>query len=119
MSDQRSTDQSFHRSPMQSKTVKGDRLCVQGRELVPLVQVTGHVKRRAALCSDRVSSQGYGFVRMKPVAVLDNGPGGQRRHQIRDGTIPGLRRLLAIALLVPCLSLLATYLLGKADGGGS
>lgn len=118
------TDQGDKRHPRAQKgpwlteLVEGDPLQVAGRELVPLVRLTSRVRRRASLYSDGVDGQGYGFVHMRPVAILDKGESeqiNQEHHQIRDETARAIGWLALVALVIPWLAALLDYLSRRLD----
>jgi hypothetical protein len=98
------------RGPLMSEVVEGEPIYVQGRELVPVVQVTTYRRRRAFVGTDRVSGQGRGSVQLRPVAVLERGEAGERRIPIQDRTAQMLGGLLLAALISPLLLALAVRL---------
>ena len=99
--------------PAMGEIVEGQPIRVGARELVPLVRVTGRVRRRAFVGSDRVGAQGWGFVRMRPVAILERDEAGERRIPIEDKTAQALGGLLLAALVIPLLLALAVRLVRK------
>lgn len=92
------------REPLVTGVVEGKAIRVGGRELAPLVRVTGRVQRQALVGSDQLSGQGWGFVRMRPVAILERSEAGERRIPIRDKTAQVLGGLLLAALIIPLLA---------------
>jgi hypothetical protein len=103
------------KGPWLTELVEGDALVVEGRELVPLVRVTSWVRRRASLGDEGIEGQGYGFVHMKPVAILEERDDGELRHQIRNGTASVLGWLAVAALVIPGMAILLIYLWRKLD----
>ena len=107
--------------PTMGEIIEGQPIRVGARELVPLVRVTGRVRRQAFVGSDRVGAQGWGFVRMRPVAILErdealalsDAEGCERRIPIEDKTAQSLGRLLLAALVIPLLLALAVRLVRK------
>ena len=99
--------------PTMTEIVEGKPICVGARELVPLVRVTGRVRRQAFLGSDGVGAQGWGFVRMRPVAILERVEGDERRIPIEDKTAQSLGGLLLAALVIPLLLALAVRLVRR------
>ncbi|MBL7064460.1 MAG: hypothetical protein ISS49_09700 [Anaerolineae bacterium] len=115
--------------PTMGGVVEGKPIRVGTRELVPLVRVTGRVRRQAFVGSDRVGAQGWGFVRMRPVAILERDEalalseacpepgrrveGCERRIPIEDKTAQALGGLLLAALVIPLLLALAVRLVRK------
>lgn len=98
---------------MMRKVIEGDPIHVGERHLVPLVQVTGHSRRRAFVGSDHLGGQGCQFVHMRPVAILERDGTDERRVLIRDETARVIGRLLLIALFVPLLAALIVRLAGQ------
>jgi hypothetical protein len=108
------TDRRVQKGPWPTEVVEGDPLQVKGREVVPFVRVTRGVRRRATLRSDSLAGQGYGFVHMRPVAIVDKeGNGG--RHQIRNETAWVIGWLALAALLIPWIATLLIYLSRRLD----
>jgi uncharacterized spore protein YtfJ len=98
---------------LSSETVQGDPIPVGGREIIPVVEVTAYAKRRALVGDRRLYGQGGGFVRLKPIAIIERGPAGERRIPIRDKTAQILGGLLLTALIVPLILILAVHLMRK------
>jgi len=96
--------------PLLTEIIEGEPLHIEGRELVPLVRVTSLVKRRASLSGDRIHGRAYGFVRMRPVALLEKMGDKEQRHRIQNGTLRVLSWLVLVALAVPWLAALLIYL---------
>ena len=96
-----------------TEVVKGKPIRLGERELVPVVRVTSRVRRRAFVGSGRVSAQGWGFVRMQPVAILERDEAGERRIPIEDKTAQALGGLLLAAFIIPLLLALAVRLARK------
>ncbi len=90
--------------PLMTEMIKGAPICVGGRELTPLVRVTSRVRRQALVGSDRLTGQGWGFVRIQPVALLERSEAGERRIPIQDETAQTLDRLFLAALIIPLLA---------------
>jgi hypothetical protein len=93
--------------------VEGRPIRVGERELVPVVQVETCVRRRAYVGADGLAAGGWGFVRMRPVAVLERGGAVERRIPIRDRTAQLLGGLLLAAFIIPLLLMLAVRLVRK------
>jgi len=93
-----------------TEVIEGKPLCVEGRELVPLVRVTSRARRRAFVGSDRLAGRGWGFVAMRPIAILERSEAGECRIPIQDKTAQVLCGLLLAALVIPLLLALAVYL---------
>ena len=85
------------------KTVRGDPYYVDGRELVPVARVVSFGRARATISARQVDGRGGGFVWIKPVAVLDVTPTGERRIAIQDGTAAAMRGMLAATISMTLL----------------
>jgi uncharacterized spore protein YtfJ len=95
------------------EVVEGEPIRVGERELVPVVRVTTRGRRRAAVGSGRLAGQGWGFVRLRPVAILERSEAGERRFPIRDKTAQALSGLLLAAFIIPLLLAVAVRLARK------
>jgi hypothetical protein len=96
--------------PLMTETVEGDPIHVQGRELVPLIRMTGRVRRSVVLSSGSVEAYGWSLLQLRPVALLDRSEDGWQRIAIVDPTRQWIRWLLMIALLIPCVAGILIYL---------
>ena len=77
------------------KTVRGDPYDVGGRELIPVVRVVSFGKASGTIGTRQVGGRGGGFVWIKPVAILEVTPTGERRIAIQDGTAAAMRGMFA------------------------
>ena len=93
-----------------TQVVEGTPIHVGEQELVPVVRVTARVRRRATVGADRLAGQGWGFVGLRPVAILERSPAGERRIPIPDRTAQALGGLLLAAFIVPLLVAVAVRL---------
>ena len=100
-------------SPLMTRIVEGEPIHVGERELTPLVRVTTYARRRAFVGSDRLAGQGWGFVRLHPVAILERSKGKERRIPIKDKTAQTLSGLLLAAFIIPLLLAVAVRLVRK------
>ncbi len=82
---------------MKVQTVKGKALKLWGRELTPLVQVTSYAK--GGRTRDGAFGGGGGFVRLRPLAILETGPTGTRRIPVRDVTSAAVKYMACLSLL--------------------
>ena len=85
------------------EVVEGSPIRIGERELVPVVRVTRHVRRRALVGSDRLAAQGQGFMHLRPVAIVERSAAGERRTPIPDRTAQMLSGLLLAAFIIPLL----------------
>jgi hypothetical protein len=106
-------------SPLMTETVRGDPIQVRGRELVPLVRVTSRVRRRASVGGGGVSGAGWGFVYMRPIAILDRNGAGVHRLPVRSETARSILWLFVVSLIVPLIALLLIYLSRRPDDKAS
>lgn len=92
-------DEQWH--PSGPSVIAGDPIHLGARELVPLVGVTGFVRRRALVGTTRVGACGRGFVRLRPLGIVERRDGHQRQISIPDTTPRVLALLTLAAILVP------------------
>ena len=85
------------------QTVRGEPYEVRGRTLVPLARVVSLGRARATIGTHRLEGRGWGLAYVKPLAMMEETPGGERRVAVRDGTA---RALLAMYLAVVGITLL-------------
>ena len=85
------------------KTVRGDPYYIDGRELIPVVRVVSFGKARATIGTSQIGGRGGGFVWIKPLAVLEVTPAGERRIAIQDGTTAAVRGMLAAMISMTLL----------------
>ena len=85
------------------KTVRGEPYSVGGRELVPVVRVVSFGKATGTVGARQVGGRGGGFVWIKPLAVIEVTPTGERRIPIQDGTAAATRGMLAAAVSMTLL----------------
>jgi uncharacterized spore protein YtfJ len=100
--------------PLMTEIVEGEPIHVGERELVPVVRVTTYARRRAFVGSGRLAGQGWGFVRMQPVAIMERSEAGERCIPIQDKTAQTLSGLLLAALIIPLLLAVAVRLARKS-----
>jgi uncharacterized spore protein YtfJ len=100
----------WRRGPMASEVVEGEPIRVGERELVPVVRVTTRVRRHAFVGTGRLAGQGWGLVRLQPVAILERGEADERRIPIHDRTAQALSGLLLAAFIIPLLLAVAVRL---------
>ena len=101
------------RYPVKTHIVEGESIQIGERELVPLVRVTTYARRQARVGTGNVAGQGWGFVQMRPVAILERSVRGERRLPIRDKTAQAMSGLLLAAVIIPLLLMLATRLVRR------
>lgn len=103
-----------------TEVVEGAPIEVQGRELVPLVRVTSRGHRRAHVGNERLDGMGWGFVHMRPIALLERDDADERRIPIQNETDRALTGLLVAAIIIPVVAivsmLLARWIRSPASG---
>lgn len=82
---------------MRTETLEGKALRVGDRELRPLVRVTSWA--RGGSTRDGASGGGGGFVRMRPLAILETVPEGTRRMAVPDIAGRAMRCMACASLL--------------------
>ena len=85
---------------LQVKTVRGEPYSVGGRKLIPVVRIVSFGKARATVGTQRIGGRGSGFVWIRPLAVLEETPKGERRIAVTDGTAAAVRGLLGVAVAI-------------------
>jgi hypothetical protein len=101
------------RHPLKTHIVAGEPIQIGERELVPLVRVTTYARRQARVGAGDVTGQGWGFVQMRPVAILERSGRGERQIPIRDKTAQAMSGLLLAAVIIPLLLMLAARLVRR------
>jgi len=107
------------RGPLLKEVVEGTPLQIAGQELVPLVRVTGRMRRQASLRGEEIDGQGYGFIHLRPVALLHRGEGDETYHRIPNGTARAIGWLALIALIAPVFAILLVQLSSRRIDGPS
>lgn len=96
------------------RIVRGRPMRVGERELTPVVEVETHVQRRAFVGTGRLAGEGWGFVRMRPIAVVERTEGGERLITVPDRTAQWLGGLVLAALIIPFLLAVAVRVARKS-----
>jgi uncharacterized spore protein YtfJ len=96
-----------------SEVVEGEPIHVGGHKLVPVARVTTHLRRHALIGSDRLAARGWGFVRMQPIAIVEQSEEGKRHMPIQDKTHQALSGFLLAAFIIPLLLAVAVHLARK------
>lgn len=93
-----------------TEIVEGKPIHIGARELVPVVRVETSTRRRAFVGSDGLAGQGWSFVHMRPIAILERSEAGEHLIPIQDRTAQALGGLLLAALIIPLLLSVAVRL---------
>lgn len=105
------------RKPAVQRVIEGEPIQVgsmqNGRELIPLVRLTGRVRRRAFVGDERLSAQGWAVVHMRPVALLERDGDVERRIPIPNVTGQALGKMFLVALVIPLLAFVVVRLVGE------
>ena len=100
--------------------VEGKALKVWDRELTPLVQVTWYAK--GGRTQDGACGGGGGFIRLRPLAILEEGPEGTRCIPVPDVTSAAVKSMACISLLSFLVWVGAEILIrlkgGRGNGAG-
>ena len=90
----------IQRGPFRSTTVRGEPYHINGRTLIPEARLITFGKARATIGQQGIGGWGAGFVRVIPLALVEETAEGTRRIAISDATSNRLWLLLALALAV-------------------
>ena len=100
-----------------TETVRGEPYVVGKRKLTPLVRVVSWGKARATIGTGRVTGWGAGFLRITPLAVLEETDEGEVAIAITDATTTAIRGMVfatvASTLLFTAIRWLARRRRGK------
>ena len=102
---------------MKAKTVQGSALKIGDLELTPLVQMTSYVKEGRS--ADGASGGGGGFVRLRPLSILEKGPMGARRIPVPDVAGAALRNMACTCLAAFLIWVGAEVISGLKGGRGN
>ena len=95
------------------RTVRGEPISAGGRQLIPLARVVSLGKASATVGNGRIAGRGGGFAWVKPLAVLEATPTGERRIELQDGPARALRDMLAYAVAIGLLCTAIRWLVGR------
>ena len=95
---------------MHRRIVQGSPIRVRHKEVVPEAEVSWWMRHRATIGQSHTSGFGVGAVRIRPVALVERGPGGRGRISIHDETARMLVGLAAGAVLIWFLAEIAIRL---------
>jgi uncharacterized spore protein YtfJ len=99
--------------PLQIRTVRGDPYEVDGRRLIPVTRIVSLGKARAMVGSNQVSGWAGGFVRITPVAILEETVAGERRIPITNATATALRGIVGTVMAMTLFLTLLRWLFRK------
>ena len=91
------------REPFRIATIHGEPYDIAGRRLIPIARSVSFGKARAHVGSSHVGGWGTGFVQITPVAIIEEGPEGNRRISITDATTRALWGMLAAGVVAALL----------------
>jgi uncharacterized spore protein YtfJ len=95
-------------------TVRGEPYNVEGRKLIPVVRIVSFGKASATIGTRRLGGRGGGFVWVRPLAVVEETPEGERRIAVTDGTAGAVRRLLGAAAAIAVVLAAVRWLAHRA-----
>jgi hypothetical protein len=84
--------------PLRFKTVCGEPYDIGGRKFVPVVRIISLGRARATIGTKGISGRGAGLVWIRPLALVEETPDGERRIDIVNETAAAVRGRLGIAL---------------------
>lgn len=95
--------QSGKRSPLRTRTVRGEPYRVSGRTLVPVARIVSFGQAKGLIGKDRVSGRGAGLVFTSPLAVEVESADGKRRVAIKDTAAAALRGMFLATAVITVL----------------
>jgi len=95
-----SSDGGARGRPLRVNTVRGEPYYVGGRKLIPITRIVSFGKAKGTIGNNRVSGWGGGFVRITPLAVVEETAKGEHRIPITDATALALRGLFGAAVVI-------------------
>jgi len=84
--------------------VRGRPITIYGRTFEPEARVTTLMAREATLAPNGTRLVGFQFSRIRPTALIEHTPHGERHHRISDPTGFTLLGLAVFALALPVIS---------------
>ena len=100
------------------RTMRGEPISAGGRELIPLARVVSFGKASATVGKRQVGGRGGGFAWIKPLAVLEVTPTGERRIDLRDESSEAIRGMLAYAVAIGLFCTAIRWLVSRRRRGG-
>jgi uncharacterized spore protein YtfJ len=97
------------------RLVEGTPVTVGEKKLTPVMRAISWYERQATVRQDSVNGFGFGAAWLQPVAVLEETADGVRHIPIRDETGRAMLRLFVVALAVPLVVSLLTWLFRAKD----
>jgi hypothetical protein len=94
---------------LQRETIRGQRLRVGDREIVPEAEVWSFQAKQLGLQENSVSGSGVWWSWSHPTALIERGPKGERRVRINDVNLQFEIVLLVAAIVLPVLLTIFTY----------
>lgn len=97
------------------RLVEGAPVTVGEKKLTPVMRAISWYQRQATVQQDSVNGFGFGAAWLQPVAVLEETADGVRHIPIRDETGRAMLRLFVVALAVPLVVSLLTWIFRAKD----
>lgn len=96
--------------------VRGTPVAVAGRVFVPEARVTLLAARELTYASGETRLTGVRMARIRPTALIEQTPDGERRHRIQDASTRSLIGIVAGVVAVPVvLKAIANWLSGAGS----
>jgi hypothetical protein len=90
----------LQRGPFRLHVVRGEPYYIDGRTLIPEARFLSFGKARATIRGHSIGGWGMGFVRVSPLAMIEETAEGIRRIAITDASSATLGRLLGVAVVM-------------------
>jgi uncharacterized spore protein YtfJ len=101
---------------IQRRILQGQPIRVGQKEIIPEARVTSRLARSATVGTEGVWGWGGAWVHIRPTAVIERGPDGERRIPVQDETTRLLVGLAAGAVFVFFLAKIAERLATQQGG---
>lgn len=96
-----------------TETVCGEPYHIEGRKLTPVARVVTFGKAKGTIGADAVSGFGGGFVRVTPLAILEETDEGERRIPLTDATSNAVKGMVVAVLAVTFVSIAIRWLVRR------
>jgi hypothetical protein len=101
------------------ETIQGQPLHVGDREIVPEAEVWSFQAKQIGLKESGASGGGAWWSWSRPTALIERGPGGERRVRINDMNLQFEIMLLVAAIVLPVLLTIFTYWANRPSDPGA
>jgi hypothetical protein len=98
---------------MTHEVVRGTPFAVDGRVFVPEARIRTVVSREVVIGASTSRAIGFHMRRIRPTALIEQTPNGERRYPIENATARILFKYALIAIAPMILSIILSVLLGR------